>query len=70
LDPSDPLFERHSVFVAEFLRNAQTTGNGTPQPASDLAGDDDVTAPYQLSHFAISALGTAAEHIHPGAKSD
>jgi len=66
LDPNDPLFERHSVFVAEFLRNAQATGYWTPQPASDLTGDDAVTAPYQLSHLAISALGTAAETLHTG----
>lgn len=34
-----------------------------PQPGSDLAGDDALTSPVQLSHLARGSLGQAADHL-------
>lgn len=34
------------------------------QPGSALAGDNRATAPYQLSHAAVAAMGHSVEHLH------
>jgi hypothetical protein len=34
------------------------------QPGSSLAGDDQATDPYQLSHAVAAAMGHSVEHLH------
>lgn len=35
----------------------------TVEPGSALAGDDRATAPHQLSHVAVAAMGHSVEHL-------
>lgn len=64
MDPA-VLEELNRVFIkVDKWRERTQTPFPEPEPGSILAGDDATLDPYQLSHAAWVALGTAVDHVH------